>query len=156
MTVAWGKKNSEIYYDLGNSEWDVFKITSASWSFSKMSNDVLFTRFNQKAQVMPSREYLPDIFNRYLDLMQIKNVTTRLLLRVWTVALLIPDIPHPIAIIYGEKGGLKTTFCKYQKRLIDPDRIEINNIPNEKAEFVQQMYHNYLSIYIPTITFEKI
>ena len=45
-----------------------------------MSNDVLFTRFNQKAQVMPSREYLPDIFDRYLDLMQIKNVTTRLLL----------------------------------------------------------------------------
>jgi hypothetical protein len=30
---------------------------------------------------------------------------------------------------------------------MDPDRIEINNIPTEKAEFVQQMYHNYLAIY---------
>ena len=47
----------------------------------------------------------------------------------WTVALLIPDIPHPKAIIHGEKGGLKTTFCKYQKRLVDPGRIEVNNIP---------------------------
>ena len=147
LRVAWGKKNSEIYYDLGNSDWDAIKITSANWSISKMSDAVLFSRFNQKAQVMSSREYPLDIFDQYLDLMQIKNLATRLLIKVWTIALLIPDIPHPIAIIHGEKGGLKTTFCKYQKRLVDPDRIEVNNIPNEKAEFVQQMYHNYLAIY---------
>lgn len=73
--------------------------------------------------------------------MQIKNVATRLLIKVWTVALLIPNIQHPIAIIHGERSGLKMTFCRYQNRLMDPDRIELNNIPNEKAEFVQQMYH---------------
>ena len=38
LRVAWDKKNSEIYYDLGNSEWDVIKITSANWSISKMSD----------------------------------------------------------------------------------------------------------------------
>lgn len=70
-----------------------------------MSAAVLFTRFNQKAQVTPSREYPSDIFDQYLDLMQIKNVAVRPLLKVWTISLLIPDIPHPVAIIQGEKGG---------------------------------------------------
>jgi hypothetical protein len=145
--VAWGQKNNEIHYDLGTSDWDVIKITSADWSFSKMSDAALFNRFNQKAQMTPNREYPSDMLDQYLDLMQIRNTAIRLLIKVWTISLLIPDIPHPIAIIHGEKGGLKTTFCKYQKRLIDPDRIEVNNIPTEKAEFVQQMYHNYLAIY---------
>jgi hypothetical protein len=54
---------------------------------------------------------------------------------------------HPIDILHGEKGGSKTTFCRCQKRLVDPDKVEINNIPSEKAEFVQQMYHNYLAVY---------
>lgn len=147
LRVAWGKKNREIYYDIGNSDWNVIKITSENWTISKMSDAALFSRFNQRAQVMPTREYSSDIFDQYLDLMQIKNTSTRLLIKVWTIALLIPDIPHPIAIIHGEKGGLKTTFCKYEKRLVDPDKIEVNNIPNEKGEFVQQMYHNYLAIY---------
>ncbi len=79
LRVTWGAKNREIYYDFGNSEWDVIKITSATWSISKMSDAALFTRFNQKAQVMPSREYPSDIFDQYLDLMQIKNLAARVL-----------------------------------------------------------------------------
>ena len=70
-----------------------------------------------------------------------------MLIKVWTVAAFIPDIPHPISIPYGEKGSVKTTYCKFEKRLIDPDRIELLTVPQDKSEFVQQQYHNYLSVY---------
>ena len=63
------------------------------------------------------------------------------------MSVFIPDIPHPINIPYGDKGSVKTTFCKFQKRLIDPYKIELLTVPQDKSEFVQQQYHNYLSIY---------
>jgi hypothetical protein len=34
-----------------------------------------------------------------------------------------------------------------KKRLIDPDKIELLTVPQEKSEFVQQQYHNYLTVY---------
>ena len=67
--------------------------------------------------------------------------------KVWITGLLIPDIPHPINITYGEKGGSKSTFCRFVKRLVDPDKIELLTIPKDTTEFVQQLYHNYLAIY---------
>jgi hypothetical protein len=79
--------------------------------------------------------------------MHIKSSDQRLLIKVWSIAAFIPDIPHPISIPYGEKGSVKTTYCKFQKRLIDPDKIELLIVPQEKSEFVQQQYHNYLTVY---------
>ena len=147
LRVAWGEKYKEIIYDMTDSEYQNIRITTTNgWNIINNS-DILFIRFNQRAQVTPDQNYGIDIFDQYLDLMQIKNPVLRLLIKVWTISLLIPNIPHPILILHGEKGSSKSTFCKYQKRLIDPDRIEINNIPNDKSEFVQQLHHNYLSIY---------
>jgi len=147
LRVAWADKDKEIHYDLTDPQWRCIRITTKNWDIIKHTDNVLFTRFNQKAQIMPDRNYPLDIFDQYLDLMQVKDASLRILIKVWTVSLLIPDIPHPIDILHGEKGGSKTTFCRCQKRLVDPDKIEINNIPSEKAEFVQQMYHNYLAVY---------
>ena len=79
--------------------------------------------------------------------MHITNRGHRLLTKVWIISLLIPDFPHPISITFGEKGGSKSTFCRFVKRLVDPDRIELLTIPEDKAEFVQQLYHNYLAVY---------
>jgi hypothetical protein len=129
-----------------DAEYQCIRITEHGWNIIKNSN-TLFVRFNQRAQVIPDRNYTNDIFDQYLDLMQIRDLVPRLLIKVWTISLLIPEIPHPIAIIHGEKGGSKSTFCRYQKRLIDPDRIELNNIPSDKSEFVQQLYHNSLAVY---------
>jgi hypothetical protein len=142
------KKLREIICYLTDAKYQYIRITEHGWDIIKNSN-ILFVRFNQRAQVIPDRNYTNDIFDHYLDLMQIRDPTTRFLIKVWTISLLIPEIPHPIAIaiIHGEKGGSKSTFCRYQKRLIDPDKIELNNIPSDKSEFVQLLYHNSLAVY---------
>ena len=147
LRVAWGNQNQEIHYDLGDVVWRCIKITAFGWEIIKHSDDVLFIRFNQKAQVEPDRSYPSDIFDRFLDMMHIKDPGRRLLAKVWIVCLFIPEFPHPINITYGEKGGSKSTFCRFVKRLVDPDKIELLTIPKDKTEFVQQLYHNYLAIY---------
>jgi DNA polymerase, archaea type len=148
VRVAWGRKKEEdLYYDLADTEWRCIKVTNQNWEIIQSSSAVLFTRFNQKAQIDPDRNYPADILDKYLDLMHINDPEHRLLIKVWTVAAFIPNIPHPINIPYGEKGSVKTTFCKFQKRLIDPDKIELLTVPKDKSEFVQQQYHNYLTVY---------
>jgi hypothetical protein len=146
LRISWGENEREIYYDLADSKWRCIKITEHGCEIIQDS-PVLFIRFNQKAQVEPERNYPNDIFDQYLDLMRINNLDHRLLIKVWTIAAFIPDMPHPISIPYGEKGSVKTTYCKFGKRLIDPDKIELLTVPQEKSEFVQQQYHNYLSVY---------
>jgi hypothetical protein len=86
-------------------------------------------------QIEPVRNYPSDIFEKYLDLMYIKSSDQELLIKVCTIAAFIPDIPHPISIQYGEKGSVKTTYCKFQKRLIDPEKIELT-VSQERSEFV--------------------
>lgn len=44
----------------------------------------------------------------------------RLLAEVYTVSLLVPNIPKPILIPYGEQGSAKSTFQEFIKSLIDP------------------------------------
>jgi Bifunctional DNA primase/polymerase, N-terminal len=146
VRVAWDEKGKEIYYDLTDPQWRCIRITQQDWEIIQDS-PVLFTRFNQKAQVEPERNYSNDIFDKFLDLMHIKDPGHRLLTKVWTISLLIPELPHPINVTFGEKGGSKSTFCRFSKRLVDPDKIELFTIPKDKSEFVQQLYHNYLAIY---------
>lgn len=108
----------------------------------------MFIRFNQQAQLEPDRNYPEDIFDKFLDLMHISNKGHRLLTKVWIVSVLIPDFSHPSTIItFGEKGCSKSTFCRFVKRLVDPDRKELLTIPKDKAEFGQQIYHLYVAVY---------
>jgi DNA polymerase elongation subunit (family B) len=147
LRVAWDIQNREIHYDLGDAEWRCIKITTNDWEITPHSDNVLFTRFNQKAQIEPDRSYPPDIFDRFHDLMHIKDSKHRLLSKVWIISLLIPDLPHPINITFGEKGSSKSTSCRLVKRLVDPDKLELLTIPKDKTEFVQQLYHNYIAVY---------
>jgi hypothetical protein len=147
LRSAW-ETNGEIYYDLTDEEWRQIKITKNGWHIIR-SNDskLLFTRFNQTSQLEPDRDYCSDIFDKYLNLMNISDSQHRLLIKVITICSFIPDIPHPICIPYGEQGSCKSTFCKFQKRLIDPSKIDLLTIPKDKSEFVQQLHHNYLVVY---------
>ena len=96
LRSAWGP-NGEICYDLTDEEWRQIKITKDHWQILKsVDSELLFTRFNQVAQLDPDRDYPPDIFDKYLNLMNISDPQHRLLLKVITICSFIPNIPHPI------------------------------------------------------------
>ena len=96
LRSAWGQ-NGEICYDLTDEEWRQIKITKDSWQILKsVDSELLFTRFNQVAQLDPDRDYPPDIFDKYLNLMNISDPQHRLLLKVIRICSFIPNIPHPI------------------------------------------------------------
>ena len=79
--------------------------------------------------------------------MHVMDPQLRLLSKVLIISYFIPSISHPIDLAHGEKGSVKTTFCRCIKRLVDPSIPELLTIPTDKREFAQHLYHNHLVLY---------
>jgi hypothetical protein len=114
LRTTWGISDDDnkgvdyntLYYDPTTENWSCIKVTSNGWeTLPRHPDNVLFTRFKQLPQVMPVREYSPDIMDKYLNLMHIKGHAVRLLVKVLLIASFIPDIGHPIIVPNGEQGA---------------------------------------------------
>ena len=154
LRVAWGspvnRSNSDcIYYDMTDSQRRIIELSAEGWriiSGTESDVPVLFKRHNQSPQVEPDRNYEPDIFDRFLDLTNVKK-EYRQLIKVYIVSLLIPDIAHAILNIHGPKGAAKSFLLKLIKMLIDPARPVLLSLHKDISQFIQQISHNYLAFY---------
>jgi hypothetical protein len=135
-----------IYYDLANKDWQVVKITPEGWSIE--NSPIIFRRYkSQQRQVYPSREYSPDVFDRFMDLMNVKDQDDRLVEKGYIISLFYPDIPKPISIVEAEHGSAKTTEHELQKKLVDPSGTLTLTFPREISELVQKLSHNYVAYF---------
>ena len=153
LRVAWGKpenraKESCIYYDMTDKDWRVIEISKYGWRILKNDSNspILFRRHNQTQQVEPAKDYEPDIFDKFLDLTNVKK-EYRQLIKVYIISLFIPDIAHVILNIHGPQGSAKSFLLRLIKMLIDPAKPPLLTMPKITQEFIQQVYHNYLAYY---------
>ena len=93
---------------------------------------------------MPSREYPEDIFDQFINLINIKGDQQKLLLKCYVISLFFPDIPKPIQMLYGEQGAAKTSEQEAIKDLVDPSPIPTSTFPRDINELVQKLMHNYV------------
>jgi hypothetical protein len=107
----------------------------------------MFVRYNQIPQADPDRNYEQSIFDKFLGLTNLKEDQDRILLKVYIVSLFIPDIPHVILVLHGEKGSAKSTLQTLIKLLVDPSKPVLLTIHNDRTEFIQQLGHNYVAYY---------
>jgi hypothetical protein len=147
LRVAW--YNDEIYYDLTNDRWQCVRITKDGWEILDKTPIPMFARYNQTPQVLPaaSGSYEPDIFDVFLRLTNLKSEEDKILAAVYIITLFIPDIPHVVSQIHGEKGSAKSTLQNFIKLLVDPAKPKQLTIYNDLKEFVQQLAHNYVAFY---------
>jgi len=136
------------YYDLTNEDWEFVRITSDGWSI--VNNKILFRRFNNhQPQVNPSREYPPDIFDKFLKLINIRtdDKDTKLMLGVYVVYLFIANTLKPVLMLSGEQGAAKTFGEELIKMLVDPSLLKTLSLPRDTNELIQQLSHNYVAFY---------
>ena len=105
LRVAW--QNGDINYDLSNDKWQCIKVSQQGWEKVNRTPAPVFVRFNQTPQADPERNYEQNIFDKFLQLTNLKEDQDRILLKVYIVSLFIPDIPHAMLILHGEKGSAK-------------------------------------------------
>jgi hypothetical protein len=139
--------NGDIFYDLTNEKWQCVRVTRECWQLLDEAPTPMFMRYNQTSQVQPNRDYEPDIFDRFLQLTNLKKEEDRFLLKVYIVSLFIPNIQHVILQVHGEKGGAKSMLETLIKELVDPAKPKLLSTHKDRMEFIQQLAHNYLAYY---------
>ena len=151
LKVAWADPNNKdsIYYDLSDKRRRCIKITKNNgWKIAENQIEVLFKRYgHQSPQLEPLHDYDSNILDNFINSLNIKNEKHKLLVKVWIISLLIPEIAHPILLPYGEKGSAKSTLLRKIKMYIDPSGLDLFSIAYRKEEFIQQLSHNYLCFY---------
>jgi hypothetical protein len=145
LRVAW--HDGDIYYDMTNDKWQCVRISKDAWEIEDETPIPMFSRYNQTDQAEPERNDEGDIFDRFLQLTNLKEEEDRILLSVYIVTLFIPDIQHIVLQIHGEKGSAKSTFQTLIKMLVDPAKPKLLTIYSDQKEFIQQLAHNYLVLY---------
>lgn len=137
---------AKIYYDLTNNNWEFIEITSGGWKIVKRIT-MLLRYSNQIPQVYPSQKYRSDIFERFMNLLNLKDEQNKLILKCYIISLFIPDIPKPILMLYGEQGSAKSTLQELIKMLIDPSMMRTQTFPRDINELVQKLSHNYIAYF---------
>lgn len=77
-----------------------------------------------------------------LKFTKIEDEQVGLLLAVFLVACMYPDIPCPLLVVHGVQGASKSTLQRMLKRLIDPHEVELRGLPNDINEYVLIAWHN--------------
>lgn len=139
--LAWHE--GALWYDLANSQWEAIRIAEDGWAVVSRP-PILFRRHShQKEQVTP----LPNGNAR--DLLPLVNLANdeELLLLIYIASCFIPDIPHPIPILYGPQGAAKTTLARMMRRIIDPSAVEVLSMPTAPNDLVQQLSHHWFAFF---------
>jgi hypothetical protein len=71
-----------IYYDLTDKDWFVIKVTKDGWDIQDAP--IIFRRYsNQQPQAHPRKDYPPDIFDQFMNLINVKGEDNELLLKCY-------------------------------------------------------------------------
>ena len=143
LQVRVARYEGDIYYDLGDEDWKVVRITSSGWDIDP-NPPILFRRHShQRPQVPPSTEgELDELF----DFVHVAP-EYRLLLKVLVVSALVPDIPRPVMLLHGEKGAGKSMSQRFVRALLDPSATELLSFPRDLTGLAQQLSHHYAPAY---------
>lgn len=100
----------------------------------------------QRPQVPPAgegdvREVLP-----FINL-KAGNKDMELLLLVYIISCFIPEYPHALLIVLGEKGSAKSTLLRLIRRLVDPAKPLLLGLPENIDDLPQQLDQNYYAPY---------
>lgn len=139
--IAWN--GNDIVYDMTDEQGTVIRINEHGWRLDE-SNQALFKReVHQLPQVIPVKGGSITEFLKLFSLTEDQKI----LIAVWLVYMLVPDVPKPILYVQAEKGSGKSDFTRSLRSIVDPSTLPSLKEPNNEDRLVNQLYHNYLPLF---------
>lgn len=144
--VAWHL--GSLWIDMTDDKWSAIQVTADGWQVVQ-EPPILFHRYSHQ-EALPAPAQGGDI-KTFLPYVNMEKEEQKLLLLVYIVSCFIPDMPHPIPILYGPQGASKTTLAKMLRRMVDPSSIGTLSLPSNPPELVQQLSHHWF-VFFDNIT----
>lgn len=140
LTTRVAKTDNALWYDLSDEDWRAIKVTASGWEIVERP-PALFRRYKHMLpQYTPAKGGGVDLLLRHVN---ISNPEHQLLMLVYVVSCFVPNIPHPIPVLYGSQGSAKSTFLRVLRRLIDPSATELLTFPTTKEQLIQTLAHHH-------------
>jgi len=137
LSLRVSQTREGIWYDLG--DWRAVLVSESSWQVVEKP-PILFRHYLHQA--VQCEAQLGGTLDNLLALVNLPGQLPRLLLKVYLVASLIPNIAMPIMTVCGEQGSAKSTLFRLMRALIDPSNLTSLSPPDNLREFVQLAAHH--------------
>lgn len=143
-SVRIGTCNGKIYWDLCDEAWRAIEISQDGWKIVSQP-PVQFIR--RKGML-----YLPEPVrgghvDEYRSFINVPDDSMWALLLGWIVAALRPNHPFPILVANGEQGSAKTTLCKMNRALLDPNMAPVRRPPRDERDLAIAASNSWLVSY---------
>jgi len=129
------------FYDLSDKACRVVQITAKGCVILTEPPNLFLKTKNLRPQVEPCFTGNLALIKRHF---RFKSDDDTLLFMVYLVSCLLPNIPHPILVLAGEKGSAKSTSMKMIRAIVDPAVQDLMSMPNGKEDFVLSLANNYM------------
>ena len=133
------KSEDNFWYDLSNKKWQAVRINVNGWEIINNPPAIFKRQTHQKPQVDPVKVGNPWKIFDFINIPKKK----KLLVLVYIISTLIPNIPHPVMIIFGPQGSGKSLLMEIMRDVIDPSRTPKLKIPKGDKDIVQNFDHHY-------------
>ncbi len=142
ISTRIAKYEDSIYYDLSNKKGEVVEITQNGYIVTE-NPPIIFNEFpHQLPQMIPQKEAdVKDIYKifKYIRI----DERFRTLFLAYLISCYIPEIPHPVNVVYGAQGSAKITTNRLIKSLIDPSKLTNLSLPANTQKFVETVFPHW-------------
>lgn len=133
---------TRIVIDLGREDGQCVAVTPAGWEVTTEPG-VLFRRSRLTGEMPLPVRGGGSLSEHMRPLLNVTDDSWPLLV-AWMVAALLPDIPHPIALMTGEQGTGKTNAGKMLVQLLDPSDAPLRSAPGGERDWVVAASSSYV------------
>jgi hypothetical protein len=129
--VRIGEHNGNVVLDLGTPEWSAVVIGPDGWRIVARPP----VPFIRPAGLRPLPA--PVKGGKITELRRFVNVADDgdfMLTVAFLLAALKRNGPFPIAVVNGEQGSAKSTFCRVLRRLVDPNAADLRSPPKDERD----------------------
>ena len=141
LFVRVGEYNGNLYYSLGN--FKAVKIYKGGWEI--VNEPPIFRHFpHQRNQTMPDENADVEDIMHLFDFINLPENDDKILLLTYLISAFLPNIPHPILLLYGEQGSGKSTLQRLLLELIDPSGADLLTLKGFDDLHTSIIQHHFL------------
>lgn len=149
-----GELNDAYYYDLANDNWEAVRIDKEGFRVLSQPPLLFFRTKNMRDQAVPDPTGSLDLVKKHF---RFRSEDDLILFSVYLVSCFIPNIPHPLLVLAGEKGAAKSTSLRMLRAIVDPAKSDLTALPTSRDDLVISLANNYMPCFdnLDTLSAEK-